>query len=204
MPDQDEDGRDHRRQHEQSLQGIGPDDSFYTASEGIEPDKQDRDQNCDLKGDTPLGKYEMMYHRGDEEKTKRSDQKPGNQEEKSPSLMAFGSEAMLEIFVDRSDVHFEIEGDENPGDQKISQQVSHHDLHVTELGRTHPARNRDESHPRQRGPDHSKCYHIPGRISPRPEKNGIAVIARSEKSNEAKQQKVDKDDGQKQGWRHDQ
>ena len=158
------------------MQGVGPHDGLYAAPEGIKPDEGHRQDHSKLKRHLPLVEQEILENRCHQKEPEGSDEHPGEQKEKGTGAVTYSAESLLEILVNGSDLHLVVQGYQHPGNDQVSEEVSHHDLHIGELRVPHPAGNRDKGHPGKGGSDHAKGHHEPWRFPVALEEYGIGVV----------------------------
>ena len=139
----------------------------------IEPDEEHRHQRIEPERQPVVAENQQLHDGADHVDTQRGTQHLRHEEEPCPGMVREDAEAPVEVFVERH--HPEaVEGrDEQERDDQLPHGETGDHLHVGERIDGDRARHRDESHARDRSPDHGESRHIPWRAPVAGEKPGI-------------------------------
>ena len=107
------------------------------------------------------GSHEDFEDQGHQKQPERRTDHTAQQEKRRPCFAGLHAKARAQKAVDAGQSHLVVQGQENGGNNQVSNAVAKHHLHVRPFLVAHPAWNAQERHPRERGADHAKRHEGP-------------------------------------------
>src|SRR5690606_27092305 len=122
----------HRRDEKERLECIGVYDCLDASFDGVQPDKDKSCSDSNEEGNTPGVEQKKLQYGGGKIQPQGRAERAGYQEEKRSRLVRPEVESLFEVCVNGNQVQPVIQRHENADDHPVAQQVTQHDLEVSE------------------------------------------------------------------------
>ena len=127
--------------------------------------------------------YQKLHHDADQKDPDGCAQHFGDKEEPCPGFVGGYSETLLEVFVDRDQLHPVEERNQHEGDDELSDDKTQHHLQVRKVVDFDPPRHRNEGYARNARSDHGQSYDEPRRFAVSDEESLIVGLSSGEIGN---------------------
>ena len=155
----------HRNNEAHGLERIGPDERLHPAPEGVEPHQSYGENHIQDKGQMQRLEDQHLQHHAHQEEAYGGAQHLRNKEKPGPRAIRREAEPVLEILINRNQIHAVEQRHQHVGDEQLPHDEPQYHLQIRESAGGHHTGHRDEGHPRNHGTDHGESHHIPGRLA---------------------------------------
>ena len=150
-----------RAEHAECLQRVGPHQCFNASAPRVEPDEHEQHRHREPERHSPRVEHESLQDDAHYVEASCCPRHLRQQEKPCARLVGLCAQSLAEEGIDRGEVQPIEHRQQHQRHEQIARNETQTHLQVGHILREHHSRHRDESHARDRCPDHAPCHHVP-------------------------------------------